>query len=424
MCDMPWKDALLGDLADVNPEALGASPPFRWRFRYIDITSVAHGRVNWLAVPEYEYRSAPSRARRVVRPGDTLFSTVRPGLQAHVCADWDMQEGVICSTGFAVLRPRKLDARFLFHTVFSETVREQVRRREVGSSYPAVSESDLKLVQLTVPESPVEQGRIAEILDLLDAGIQEIESVLAKLKQVKSGLMQSLLTCGLDEEGRIRDPLRNPEQFQSSPLGVVPKCWTISDLGGVLRERPKNGYSPVEAVNFEGGYILGLGCLTVDGFSQCQLKNAPMNDRKLRQYALSPGDLLLSRSNTRDLVAMAGTFWPQPMPCFYPDLMMRLRPLPKLRPRFLEFLLRHSRVRRQLTNRACGTSGSMVKVNAGDVLKTVIAFPQSDEQDAILARLDDVESRISCEEELRSKLTFTKTGLAHDLLAGRIRAKA
>jgi hypothetical protein len=66
----------------------------------------------------------------------------------------------------------------------------------------------------------------------------------------------------------------------------------------------------------------------------------------------------------------------------------------------------------------------MVKVNAGDVLRTVIAFPQSDEQDAILARLDDVESRISCEEELRSKLTFTKTGLAHDLLTGRIRAKA
>lgn len=164
MPDTQWVEALLGDLVDVNPESLPASTPPNWSFRYIDITSVTPGVVNWFAAPECRFRSAPSRARRLVRPGDTLFCTVRPSLQAHANADWSTQDGFVCSTGFAVLRPRKLDPRFLFHTVFSETVSEQVRRREVGSSYPAVNEGDLRLVRLVVPESVIEQAKIAEIL--------------------------------------------------------------------------------------------------------------------------------------------------------------------------------------------------------------------------------------------------------------------
>ena len=122
MRDAPWKDCTLEDLVDVNPEALSGSTPSNFRFRYIDINFVTPGRIEWQSVPECEFRSAPSRARRIVRPGDTLFCTVRPGLQAHAYADWSERDGFICSTGFAVLRPSRADKRFVFHTVFSDAV--------------------------------------------------------------------------------------------------------------------------------------------------------------------------------------------------------------------------------------------------------------------------------------------------------------
>src|SRR5262249_50032507 len=56
------------------------------------------------------------------------------------------------------------------------------------------------------------------------------EAVIAKLKQVRAGLLHDLLTCGLDENGQLRDPVAHPEQFQDSPLGRIPVAWGVRTL--------------------------------------------------------------------------------------------------------------------------------------------------------------------------------------------------
>jgi type I restriction enzyme S subunit len=423
MPETPWKDCKLDDLVNTNPEALGGSTPPRFRFRYIDINSVTLGKIDWQSVTEVEFRFAPSRARRIVRPGDTMFCTVRPSLHAHAYADWKEPEGFICSTGFAVLRPKQADKRFIFHTVFSEAVALHVRRREVGSSYPAVNESDLKQTPLCVPELEVEQSRIGENLDTLDVAIRETEAVVAKLRQVKAGLLHDLLTRGLDEHGQLRDPDRHPEQFQDSPLGRIPKDWEGASLGNFLCEKPRNGYSPLEAITFEGGYMLGLGCLTREGYRPIQLKNAPMEDSSLARCLLRPGDILVSRSNTRELVAAVGGFPGSSIPTFYPDLMMRLIPTDQVEPQFLELILRHPKVRSQLTNRASGTSGSMVKITSTDVVHAYVSIPKSEEQREILRVADRYSAGIQSEERILDKLRCLKRGLSHDLLTGGVRVK-
>src|SRR5438093_2972668 len=53
------------------------------------------------------------------------------------------------------------------------------------------------------------------------------EAVIAKLKQVRAGLLHDLLTRGLDEHGQLRDPIAHPEQFQDSPLGHIPREWGV-----------------------------------------------------------------------------------------------------------------------------------------------------------------------------------------------------
>ena len=68
------------------------------------------------------------------------------------------------------------------------------------------------------------------MLDTVDEAIAKTEAVIAKLKQVRAGLLHDLLTRGLDENGQLRDPIAHPEQFQDSPLGRIPREWTVVSL--------------------------------------------------------------------------------------------------------------------------------------------------------------------------------------------------
>ena len=70
----------------------------------------------------------------------------------------------------------------------------------------------------------------------MDEAIAKTEAVIAKLKQVRAGLLHDLLTRGLDEHGQLRDPIAHPEQFQDSPLGRIPREWDeLSVLCDVAR---------------------------------------------------------------------------------------------------------------------------------------------------------------------------------------------
>ena len=67
-----WRLESLGNIATINPESLGASTALDYRFGYIDISSVERGKVFWNQVNQEIYRTAPSRARRIVQDGDVM----------------------------------------------------------------------------------------------------------------------------------------------------------------------------------------------------------------------------------------------------------------------------------------------------------------------------------------------------------------
>ena len=214
----------------------------------------------------------------------------------------------------------------------------------------------------------------------------------------------------------MRETLVKSEEFKDSPVGKIPNDWEVVKLESLLNGRPKNGYSPKEVNEWTGTLMLGLGCLTEEGFEPCQLKNAPSNDLKIRAALLSDGDFLLSRSNTRERVALAAIYRDVGVPCIYSDLMMRLSLNEKICSRFMELLLRHSPVRRQLTGNAQGTSGSMVKISSQTVMETVVLLPPRKEQDRIISVMDTLEQAIAHTSSLIAKLKQMKAGLLHDLL--------
>ncbi len=293
-----------------------------------------------------------------------------------------------------------------------------LRKIAQGSTFEAISRRDIENLMLNV--SPFQdRDAISAILDSADEKIRQTEAVIAKLRRVKTGLLQDLLARGIDEKGELRDTNSHPEQFKDSPVGRVPKHWESNRMGDVLTRRPRNGFSPKEKNGFTGAFVLGLGCLTVDGFKALQLKAIDPAEVS-GENILQDGDLLVSRSNTSELVALPGVYKDIGYLCTYPDLMIRLVPKNCILPRFLELLLRNTQLRNHLVCNANGTSASMVKINAETIVNAPVVYPDISEQKRILNVVDSFNKKMSELQREREKLACIKQGLMQDLLTGRV----
>jgi type I restriction enzyme, S subunit len=311
------------------------------------------------------------------------------------------------------------EGSYYFH-LFAK-VKPELIRRSSGTTFLEISAEQFRQIVVPSPAFP-EKSLIAKILDTLDAAIRETETIIAKLKSVKQGLLHDLLTRGIDANGELRPPQSEaPHLYKDSPLGRIPNDWRFGVLGDWLHGKPKNGYSPQEAPRWTGVQMLGLGCLTPDGFQPLQLKYAPAEDRRLRAAVLRDGDLLISRSNTREFIGLVGIYRDVGTACTYPDLMMRLTPGDRTTAEFLQLVLQAPSARRQIQAAACGTSGSMVKIGGSTVTSLRVTMPDADEQHRILAALNALVIRQSAEVQDAQALRALKAGLMDDLLTGRVR---
>ena len=191
-----WETKRLGDVAEIDPENLGSSTPPSFTFNYISLEQVEQGRLLGWSVERFS--TSPSRARRVLRSGDILVSTVRPNLQSHYFFYGGLPNPV-CSTGFAVVRcnTRSAHAGYVYAHLFGSEVNRQIDRIIAGSNYPAISSGDVKRLKIPFP-SLEEQTAIATVLSDMDAEIETLERRRDKARQTKQGMMQQLLT------GRVR----------------------------------------------------------------------------------------------------------------------------------------------------------------------------------------------------------------------------
>lgn len=128
-----WQEGTLADLAKLNPESWGAST-YPAEIRYVDLSNTKWGTVESTEVHDKE--SAPSRAQRIIRAGDTIVGTVRPGNGSYALIG---EDGLTASTGFAVLRPKHPRYReFIYLAATSAENIERLAHLADGGAYPAV----------------------------------------------------------------------------------------------------------------------------------------------------------------------------------------------------------------------------------------------------------------------------------------------
>jgi type I restriction enzyme S subunit len=186
-----WEVKRLGEVCDIDKESLSNKTDPNYEFDYISLSDVDSDCFE-TTTSKQTFRTAPSRARRIVKQGDVIISTVRPNLQAFTLIK-DKVNDLIVSTGFAVLTPKQIISEYLFQYVFSHNVSKQFYQLVVGSNYPAVNSSDVSHLKIAVP-SINEQQRIVDVLELWDTAISKQAQLVEKLTLRKRGLMQQLLT--------------------------------------------------------------------------------------------------------------------------------------------------------------------------------------------------------------------------------------
>ena len=222
-------------LATINEEALGEGTDVDFELQYVDIRNVdSSGRIGELAT--YRFEDAPSRARRRVRHGDVIVSTVRTYLQA-IAGIQNPPANLIASTGFAVVRPRSdvFDANYCRYALREPEFLVEVERRSVGVSYPAINASDLAGIPIHIHSVP-RQRAIADYLDRetarLDALVAAKERKLGLLAEKRRLLITRAVTCGLNPNAPLRE--------SGMPwLGEIPAHWETERARWLFRERNK-----------------------------------------------------------------------------------------------------------------------------------------------------------------------------------------
>ena len=188
-----WEIVKLGDICLINNKSLKENTDKDYKFKYIDLTAVKKGIINF-SNDYTTFENAPISARRIINKNDIIMATVRPYLLGHAFIDFEAKD-YICSKGFAVLTANSnIEMKYIYQYLYSDDMAKQIKSRLVGSTYPTIRLSDIKELKIKIPKSIKEQEKIGGYLSLLDEEIDNLKKQKELIKEMKRGAMQKLLS--------------------------------------------------------------------------------------------------------------------------------------------------------------------------------------------------------------------------------------
>lgn len=330
------------------------------------------------------------------------------------------KRGVVSST-VAKLTPKpKIDGRFLCYALFRYF--DWIQARRTGTGVPHVPKDLAKILQVDHPADKSEQLRIANVLDTIDEAISTTEAVIAKLKQVRTGMLRDLLSYGLNEHSQLRDPIDHPEQFKDSPLGLIPREWETMTLrtlcnhigSGVTPRGGQDVYSKEgilfirsQNVRFEGlklddiAFIskhIHLGMLRSEVFTHDVLFN--ITGASIGRCCAMPD--CLGQANVNQHVCI-----------------LRVPEATEADALFLSTVLGSTIGQKQLD--ALNTCGNRQGLNYQQLGSFMVPWPKSGERHLIAQHVKKSATYLSKEIDEVKKICSLKSGLQDDLLTGQVR---
>lgn len=445
-------------------------------FNYIDVSSID----NKSGVVSHSSQvisasAAPSRARKVVKKGTLIYSTVRPYLLNIAIIDRDFEFEPIASTAFAIIHPWEgILGRYLYFYLRSPIFVMYVESVQTGMAYPAIS--DEKFYSGVVPLPPTEeQSRIVAKVDELMALCDKLDEQLQSRRTLQNALRQSTMqaiasatspqelqinwthladnfgklfhapedvsdlrklvselairgvldtnhqpadTSSVDvylaELGRKKSGKRFAKSVQPDEAFSLPNGWRWVLLEDLL-SGSESGWSPkCEAEpRREGEWgVLKVSAVTWGAFDPNENKRLPLSLEARPECAVKPGDFMLSRANTAELVARS-VIAPEDCPekLLMSDKIVRLNFLDDALKPWVNLVNNSVFSRVYYKERATGTSDSMRNVSRQVIHELPIPLPSLKEQERILLALnrllhhcDSLEKQAASRMELSTQL--------------------
>ena len=188
-----WSVRQLQDIANINKSNLGNREEFS-EIKYIDISAVSKGEIS--AIETLPLDTAPGRARRKVRHGDIIWSTVRPNLGAYALI-LDPPPDLIVSTGFAVISPKTISYCFLYQALTTEEFVGYLVNHTRGSAYPAVNTEDFENAKILLPPPQILQAYDNFAVNLYSL-IHTLQEKNSSLRSTRDLLLPKLISGEID----------------------------------------------------------------------------------------------------------------------------------------------------------------------------------------------------------------------------------
>lgn len=392
-----WEVNKLGQISVIDPENLPGNTDPNYTFNYISLEDVDYGRL--LSFKELIFSDSPSRARRKMKLGDILFSTVRPNLKSHLFFS-STSNRFICSTGFSVVRcdEKLINPKYVYFHLFGTIIEKQIDALITGSNYPAINSTDVKSMNLPIPPLP-EQTAIATALSDVDALISGLDRLIEKKRAIKQAAMQDLLT------GKRRLPGFSGEwnHYQLSNIGtfikgkgvkkddVIPighPCIRYGELYTHHNDSINKIYSYISDEIAKTSQKIKTGDILFAGSGETAEDIGKCAAYLFEFEAYAGGDVIVFSPNEQNSI-------------------------------FLGYLLNCPMVSKQKAR--MGQGDAIVHISAKNLSLIEISLPPLPEQTAIATVLSDMDAEISALETRRAKTLSLKQGMMQELLTGRIR---
>src|SRR6266571_9119287 len=182
-------------------------------------------------------------------PGNVVLSSRAPiGYVALPSVPFCTNQG--CKT---IKFRSEINSQFAYFNVLFNV--DKLKNLGEGTTFAEISKTALSGVLLSFPTDPREQEKIAEVLAAVDRSIEQTSAYVAKQASIKIGLMQDLLTRGIDKHGNLRHESTHP--FADSVLGRIPEDWRVARVGELFEQRQERGKPglPIMAVVMEHGLV-------------------------------------------------------------------------------------------------------------------------------------------------------------------------
>jgi len=223
-----WRVQSVKTVATCNDDVLEETTAIDYEISYVEISGVDASK-GITEISPIAFGNAPSRARRRVKNGDILVSTVRTYLRAIAPVN-NPPANMIVSTGFAVIRPSDIESHFLGFIFQAEYLIAEIISHSAGVSYPAINSSELMRLKIPIPQQE-EQSAIATFLSRETAKIDELiaeqQRLIELLKEKRQAVISHAVTKGLNPDVPMKDS-------GIEWLGEVPEEWDVINLNYVL----------------------------------------------------------------------------------------------------------------------------------------------------------------------------------------------